>query len=44
VIQSTTLTDFTTTTFTAKDIVAADLITTSGVGYIDFQLVLACAQ
>lgn len=44
VIQSTTLTDFTTTTVTANDIVGADLITTSSTGYIDFQLVLACAQ
>lgn len=42
VIQSTTLTDFTTTTVTANDIVAADLITTSGVGYINFQI--SCAQ
>src|SRR6185437_10542030 len=38
VIQSTTLTDFTTTAVTANDIVAADLITTSGVGYIAGQL------
>jgi hypothetical protein len=44
VIESTTLTDFTTTTFTAKDIVAADLITVSSVGFIDFELVLSCAQ
>ena len=42
VIQSTTLTDFTTTTVTANDIVAADMITTSGVGFINAQLV--CAQ
>ena len=42
VVQSTTVTDFTTTVVTANDIVAADLITTSGVGYINFQLV--CAQ
>ncbi len=39
VIQSTTLTDFTTTAVTAGDIVAADLITTSGTGYINAQLV-----
>lgn len=38
VIQSTTLTDFTSTTVTTNDIIAADLITTSGVGYINFQL------
>jgi hypothetical protein len=44
VIQSTTLTDFTTTTFTANDIVGADLITTSGTGYIDFQLVMSCVH
>jgi hypothetical protein len=44
VIQSTTLTDFTTTTVTANDIVGADMITTSGVGYINFQLVLGCSQ
>ena len=36
--QSTVLTDFTTTSVAANDIVAADLITTSGVGYISFQL------
>jgi hypothetical protein len=39
VIQSTTLSDFTTTTVTAGDILAADLITTAGVGYIAPQLV-----
>ena len=39
VIQSTTLTDFTTATVTANDIVAVDLITTSGTGYIAAQLV-----
>lgn len=38
-IQSTTVTDFTTATVSANDIVAADLITTSGVGYISFELV-----
>jgi hypothetical protein len=43
-IHSATLTDFTTTAFSANDIVGADLITTSGVGYINFQLVLACSQ
>lgn len=37
-LQSVTLTDFTTTTVTAGDIIAADLVTTSGVGYIAFQL------
>lgn len=42
VIQSTTLTDFTSTTVTANDIMAADLITTSGVGYINFQI--SCSQ
>lgn len=42
VVQSTTVSDFTSTTVAANDIVAADLITTSGVGYINFQLV--CAQ
>ena len=44
VVQSTTLTDFTTTTVTANDIVGADLITTSGVGYINFQLVMSCTK
>jgi hypothetical protein len=43
-IQSTTLTDFTTITVTANDIVAADLITTSGTGYIDAQLKVSCTQ
>lgn len=38
VIQSTTLTDFTTTTITANDIMAADITTTSGVGFIDAQV------
>jgi parallel beta helix pectate lyase-like protein len=43
VVQSTTLTDFTTTAIAPKDIVAADLITTSGVGYINFELIAACS-
>ena len=42
VIQSTTITDFTTATVTAGDIIAADLITTASTGYINAQLV--CAQ
>jgi hypothetical protein len=42
--QSTTLSDFTTTSIAANDIVGADLITTSGVGFINFELVLACSQ
>jgi len=42
--ESTTLTDFTTTTFTPGDIVAANLGTTSGTGYINFELELTCAQ
>jgi len=42
--QSTTLTDFTTTTITANDILAADLTAVSGVGYINFELITACSQ
>jgi hypothetical protein len=38
VIQSTTLTDFTTTTVTAGDILAADLITVATAGYVSGQL------
>jgi hypothetical protein len=38
VIQSTTLSDFTTLAVAAGDILAADLITTSGTGYISVQL------
>jgi filamentous hemagglutinin len=43
-IHSTTLTDFTTTTFAAHDIVAANLGTVSGADYINFQLEFTCAQ
>lgn len=42
--QSTTLSDFTTTAIAANDILAADLTTTSGVGYINFELITACSQ
>jgi hypothetical protein len=38
VVQSAVTSDFTTTTVTANDIIGADLITVSGVGYINFQL------
>jgi hypothetical protein len=44
VVQSTTLTDFTTAAIAAHDIIAADMITTSGVGYINFQLEVTCGQ
>ena len=44
VIESTTLTDFTTTTFSPGNIVAANLGTTSSTGYINFELELTCVQ
>ena len=39
VVQSTTVSDFTATTVSKNDIVAADLTAVSGVGYINFQLI-----
>jgi hypothetical protein len=39
VIQSSTVTDFTTTAVAPNDVVGVDLITTSGTGYINAQLV-----
>jgi len=41
--QSTVLTDWT-TAITAGEILGADLSTVSGVGYIDFQVVLSCGS
>jgi hypothetical protein len=43
-IRSTTLSDFTTTSFAAGDIVAANISAVSGVGFINFELELTCAQ
>lgn len=44
-ITSTTVTDFTTQTTTANDIIAADLSAVSGVGFIGFELVYTgCTQ
>jgi hypothetical protein len=39
VVQSTAVTDFTTATVTTNDIIAADLVTTSGTGHIDAHLI-----
>jgi hypothetical protein len=44
VVQSSTTTDFTTTTVAVNDIVGAELTAVSGAAYINFQLKLGCTQ